>query len=525
MNIQPMMSTSQSISIINGHMTREVTMTYSYILQPKQKGKLTIEPARINVEGQTLETKAIDIIVGDAVKTPENPNDPHYLAEQNVHLVAHISNRRPYVGEAVAVEYRLYTKNVSLGSVSNYEKPKYEGFWSQAIEHDGEWKKGTFKGEAYEYAVLEKALLIPTKAGKLYIDELSLDAVVGIPIRRRNFFGEVVTYVGNRVQSSYASTKQLINVQPLPVNAPEGFNGAVGDFKYSVSLSKGDLKANESSRIKVKVSGTGNLNSFKLPRLVTPPELEVYTPERKENIHTKYNGLQGSLSETYTVVPQYKGKYKIPSTAFVYFNPKDKKYHTINSEELIVNVLEGKELPKQEQVAKQEVVAKGTNFRYIKTSSTFTPIKKSYFMDSVWFYILLLLPLCIIPLVVLINKKYQIRKGDVQGIKLRTANRLSKKYLSEAKKNLGNKILFYESLELALHNYLKAKLQIETSDISSENITEILKEKGVQEQTISHFMEVLKNCDFARYTPITDVEMQSEYEKATEVLTELDKEL
>ena len=37
--------------------------------------------------------------------------------------------------------------------------------------------------------------------------------------------------------------------------------------------------------------------------------------------------------------------------------------------------------------------------------------------------------------------------------------------------------------------------------------------------------QVLKDCDFARYTPTTSVMMKQEFEKAKEVITKIDKYL
>ena len=81
------------------------------------------------------------------------------------------------------------------------------------------------------------------------------------------------------------------------------------------------------------------------------------------------------------------------------------------------------------------------------------------------------------------------------------------------------------ALEKALHNFLKAKLHVETSDISKEKISEILQQKSVDISTINAFLEVLKDCDFARYTPTTSVMMKQEFEKAKEVITKIDKYL
>lgn len=97
--------------------------------------------------------------------------------------------------------------------------------------------------------------------------------------------------------------------------------------------------------------------------------------------------------------------------------------------------------------------------------------------------------------------------------------------MSKAQKQLGKKEAFYEALERALHNYLKAKLGIEIAEISKENITAILKKKNINEITITQFIDVLKASDFARYTPVTNTEMKQEFERAKQVIVELDKQL
>ena len=125
---------------------------------------------------------------------------------------------------------------------------------------------------------------------------------------------------------------------------------------------------------------------------------------------------------------------------------------------------------------------------------------------------MLLLPFLAIPIGVIIGKKRAKRAGDVFGNKIRKADRLARKYLSEAKKQLGNKEHFYIALERALHNFLKAKLHVETSDISQEKIAHLLAEKKVDATTIHNFSEVINQCNFARYTPTTNLQMEAEYE-------------
>ena len=519
-------SQSVSQSWINGKVT--FSQSYSYIIQPKRKGELTIGSASIEIAGKNINSKPIKIIVLDAIEIPKDPNDPNYIAQQNIHLVAEISKSKPFVGEGLYVEYRLYvSENISVYDTSVTEAPQYNGFWNQNIKiNNFPVKMGKYNGEDYRYIVLQKAFLIPTKTGKLQIDPMKMDIVIGVPNGRTDFFGNPIT---QNIRKEFASTKKTISPRALPLKEkPENYTGAVGTFKFNVSLSKNLLKANESSQIQLTVKGKGNLKLFELPKVVTPVELEKYQPERTEKVRVSSSGISGTVSDTYTIVPQYKGKYKIPNISFSYFNPKEEKYHTINTDNLIVEVLEGKELnPVLEinTVQKQTVVSTGKNFRYIQTKSNFKPIDRSEFFKSNLFYALLFIPILTIPIVILIAKRNERRNNDLVGSKSRKAEKLAKKYLSEAQKQLGRKEAFYESLERALHNYLKGKLGIETADISEEKITEILEKRNVDSKTIHEFIVVLKNSDLARYTPITNSEMKEEFERAKQVIVQLDKQL
>jgi hypothetical protein len=518
-------SQSVSQSWVNGKVS--FSQSYTYIIKPKRRGELIISQASIKYRGGTLNSEMMKIIVLKPIASPDNPNDPNYIAQQNIHLVAEISKSRPFVGEGIYVEYRLYvSENVSVYDTSVTEAPQYNGFWNQEIKINGfPVKMGKYNDENYRYIVLQKALLIPTKTGKLAIDPMKMDIVIGVPTGRADFFGNVIT---KNIKKEFASAKKIIRPKSLPLEGkPENFTGAVGKFKFDVSLSKNALKANESSQIKVVVSGKGNLKLFELPTIETPAELEKYQPERKERVRVATDGIIGSVTDVYTVVPQYKGKYKIPNIAFSYFNPDAKKYQTISTEDLFVEVLEGKELITNttSNVQKQTVVSTGKNFRYIQTKSEFTAIDNSDFYRSNLFYLLLLLPLVTIPIGIIIARNNEKRNSDVTGRKQRKAERLAKKYLSEAQKQLGKKEAFYEALERALHNYLKAKLGVEIADISTEKITRTLQQKNIEEATINNFIDVLKSSDFARYTPITDTEMKKEFERAKQVIVQLDKQL
>jgi predicted house-cleaning noncanonical NTP pyrophosphatase (MazG superfamily) len=519
-------SSSVSQSWINGKAS--YSQTYIYILEPKREGEFIIEPATIEYDNEIVKSNAIKLTVSKAVEIPKDPNNPDYVAQQNIHLVAEVSNLNPYVGEGIYVVYKLFvSQNISVNDWRVSESPQYNGFWNQDIEvTDINVQNGKYNGEDYRFLVLKRAVLIPQRSGELIIEPMKMDFSVGIPTGRGDFFGNMIT---RNISYATESAIRKVRVKALPEEGkPEGFSGAVGDFMFSVSADKNVLKSNDAAQIKVEVKGSGNLKLFEIPKIVTPAELEAYTPEHKEDVVTSLNGLRGSISDAYTVVPQFKGKYKIPEVSFSYFNPKDEKYYTILAEAVFVEVTDGKELVStggDSASFKKNVVSNGNNFRFIALETNLKPAVKKDFLHSTEFYLLLLLPFLAIPIGILIGKKRAKRAGDIFGNKIRNANRLARKYLSEAKKQLGKKEAFYIALEKALHNFLKAKLQIETSEISKEKISELLQDKGVDDNTIKQFIAVLNDCDFARYTPTTDVMMKNEYEKTVEILTEIDKQL
>jgi hypothetical protein len=518
---------SVSNSWING--VRSFSKTYSYFLAPKGRGTFTISQATINIGGETYKTTPVKIEVTAAVDIPKDPNNPEYIASENIHLVAEVSKTNPYLNEAITVVYKLYVSpNIAVDNWNEIDSPRYNDFWSQNIDTQGQKvQNGTFKGEEYRFLVLRKTVLYPQKTGKLNIEPLSLDIALRVPTNRRDIFGSQLLSRVNKVVSAGNNT---ITVKPLPeAGKPLDFSGAVGSFSFDVSTTKKVLNASESFQLKVAVKGNGNLKLFKLPKLSLPSSLEVYEPEHSENINTSLSGMQGSISDSYTVVPQYKGKYPIPSVSFSYFDVNSETYKRLSSNEMVIDVLAGplNSAGNNSGLAnngKQPITLSNNQFAYIKTKTEFTSVDSSYFFKTKGFWSLILLPFLAIPLAIVIRNKKATRDADVYGNKIRKADRLAKKYLSHAKKSLGKKEAFYIALEKALHNYLKAKLHIETGDLSKENINELLAKKQIENEVILDFNKILESCELARYTPIDIVTMQEDYDKAAKTISLIDKQ-
>ena len=114
---------SVSNSWVNGK--RSYSKTYSYFLSPKKRGDFVIDQATIVIDGQTFKTSPVKITVTAAVDKPKDPNDPEYIASENIHLVAEVSNSNPYLNQAITC--LLYTSDaadeltcVELGGVGGW---------------------------------------------------------------------------------------------------------------------------------------------------------------------------------------------------------------------------------------------------------------------------------------------------------------------------------------------------------------------------------------------------------------------
>lgn len=516
-----------STSILNGKM--EYSKTYSFYLQPKERGKATIGQAEIEIDDKIYKTSPVVVEVTAAVDKPTDGNNMEITAEDNLHLVAEVSNANPYLNQAITVVYKLYVSpRVSVSNWRELDSPKYSDFWSQNIDiQQLRVEEGEYRGEPYRYVVLRKTILYPQKSGELNIEPLTLSVAVDVPSDRRDIFG---SRIYKTVNKTVAADNKKIDVKPLPEGKPANFTGAVGNFDFSVSTSKDELNAGESLQAKIQVKGKGNLKLFDLPELTAPPSLEMYEPERSENVNTNLQGMQGSITENYTIVPTKKGKYPIPALSFSYFDPESGTYKTQSSSEIMINVDRGPLAGNEPSgispgVKKQSIAATGAQFRFIKLDTNLKNLNADDFLGSGGFWAALILPLVVIPLFILFGKKRKERVNDVKGNRIRRADKLARKYLSDAKKNLGDQKEFYLALERSLHNYLKAKLGIQTSEMSKERIEGILREKGVDDTTNSDFIALLSSCEFARYTPASSDTMHHDYEKAVQVISTLDKQL
>jgi len=490
-----------SITIVNGRVNqkREISTQVIYYLSPTKKGTFTIGAASIEYDGTVYKSAPIKITITDPIQMPtypgQQPTNVNY--GEGIHLVAELSTKNPFVNEPVTVVYKLYFEPRStVGNFRNFKAPKYNDFWSQYIDMKQlRAERGKYNGKDYSMVVLRKVILYPLEAGAKTIEPFKIDLDAEVPTGRRDWFGE---YEMRMVEKSLSTGTQTINVKPLPEKGkPSSFTGAVGNFDFKVIPSKTALKAGES-----------------------------YEPSHTENVQTPLTGMVGKVSDKYTIIPQFKGKYTIKPMDFSYYDLASKSYKTITSKQITIDVAEGDAtFVANTPSTNKQAIQKKEVFQFNKLKTEFVSASREDFLGSGLFYSLLLAPLLLIPIVMIAKKQKEAKDADVVGNRVRNNNKLVKKYLSEAKKQMGDKVPFYMAMEKALHNFLKAKLHIETVEMSKDNIIELLQQRNASEETISQFMELMNDCEFARYAPATDIAMTNDFERAVERISELEKQL
>lgn len=215
--------------------------------------------------------------------------------------------------------------------------------------------------------------------------------------------------------------------------------------------------------------------------------------------------------------------------SFTYFDLGSSTYKTITSKPITINVLDGPSVASSGKINPNEVaknkleVAK--SFAYIKQKANLQPMEKKDFLGSGLFYSLVFLPFLAIPFLIVGKRRKEASDNDVAGNRIKRSNALAKKYLGDARKHLGNKEPFYIALEKAMHNFLKAKLHIETSEMSKEKITDLLLSQKANPETVSEFIQLTENCELARYAYSSESAIQNDYDKAVVIISELEKQL
>ena len=518
-NFQIIGGPNQSIktSYVNGE--REFSKTYSYFLKPLKKGKLKINQASIEIDGELYKSLQIEVLITDSVKQPSDSTTQYYN-DDDIELRALISKGSPYLNEPITVVYKLYYKApINISDARETETPKFKDFWSQTIKIPQlKVQREIYKGQNYNVVEWRKVVLYPQKIGDLEITPLSLNLVLDVPTDKRDFFGNVI----------YDQTSQLIStgmrriiVKDLPQQGkPNSFSGAVGKFEFDVILNKNSLRATESFQAELKVKGNGNLKLFDLPDILVPNSMELFEPEREELISTNLSGMSGSVSKFFTVIPRFQGNFPIEEVEFSYFDPETEKYKILKSPRLTIDVYDGPVISNTNINDNSNIITSNDSFRFIKTKGNLTEIKNDIFFQSRFFYVIATTPFVLLLSLLLFTTYKRNRKKSSNEL-IRIQERQINRMIDSAKESIGDKVSFYDKIEKAIMKSLIVKFSIRMESLNKEKIEQIGKEKGLIKEDVILIIKLIENCEKAKYSRSSNSLMNKDLENAKKAISSI----
>lgn len=516
----PSASTQTSYSNYNGKESSSVSVTFTYILLAKEEGTFTIPAAKITAAGKELTSNSVTIKVLPEGQNPQGAqgqrgstrqsNNSVNIGDQDLFVRAILSKSNVYEQEAVLLTYKVYSA-VNLTNLS-YPSPELKGFNIQEVDlpQNKQFELEHYNGRNYNTVVWRQFVLFPQESGELVIPAVDFEAVVAVQSRRsmdpfEMMFNGFSGYVN--VNKDLRSNSLKLNVEKLPEGRPADFSGAVGDFDINSSISSTDLKTNSEFTLKVTVKGAGNMRLMSNPVLELPVEFESYDPVIDNKFRLTANGFQGEKVYEYLITPKANGTYTIPGAKFTYFNTKTKQYQTIESDAFEVKVAKGEETTGVTVgnviVNKEKGKVLASDIRHIKFDNDVPQKSDEFFFTSNLYILLYVIPAALLALFLIVYRKKVAENANVSLVRTKKANKVAVKRLKLAKKLMKeNKVNeFYDEILKAMWGYTSDKLSIPVSQLSKENIANELATRGVSEELIANFKELLNEGEFARYAP------------------------
>ncbi len=541
---------STSMQFINGNMTQSLTL--SYILQPKREGSFKIGSAVVFVNGQKVMSTPISVTVtknstsgtGQSGGKNQNTDEKSNISSKNIYIKVEASKKSLYQGEALVATYKLYS-TVPLINYGINKVPSLNGFWSHDIELPSQLQltNEVYNGVNFQVGVIKKVVLFPQQSGVLVLDPMEGECIARVQVRRNNsnspfdvfndpFFNDPFFGMGGvrNVKFAVKSEPLQIQVKGLPSGPPSSFSGAVGKFEIEGIADLTSIKANDPVTFRLKIKGQGNLKLIDAPVFDLSPDIEKYDPKITDNVVINSNGALGTRTFEYLLIPRHQGSYEIPPIEFAYFDLNQKRYVTLKTNKIVLKVEKGAagSASISSGSGKSDFQLLNREIRFIKTQNVDFKDASGSFVASIYFWILTLIPLLLLPVVFYVRYHQSKVDSDISGYKSKRANSLAKKKLRSAKKmmQVGTEKEFFAEITKVIYGFIGDKLKIPVSDLSRELAVMRLTSSGVSQETINKLMDTLDYCEMSSYArgienrSVTDI-----YSSVESTITSIENEI
>ncbi len=557
------------MSTINGNVKQYIAI--EFILKPRRQGNFTISPATAKADGKTLRSNSLSVEVSnhpsnrssggtlfspfgnsiaDVSPPPLHQFDDYILRKgenlqekikKNLFIKVIVSKTDCYVGEPIEASYKLYTR---LKSESNLVKsPSFNGFSVSELEMPDNFTIGNEKYNGRDYSVytLRKVQLYPLQSGVFELEPIEVEnRITFLKAEYANekegdiFFDMLRDFAGatspreaiEEQKVSLQSKPLSITVKPLPgENEPKEFRGAVGNFNINAIAQKSIMNADEAGNLIVTISGNGNIQMVNAPNVLWPEGVEAFEPKSSENINKAAVPIQGEKMFMYPFTASKPGSYVIPAISFSYFDVAAHAYKTTATKPVTFTV-------KKRNIIRQIITS---SFRKKENAQP----KKLIKIDTQFLILLAAIIVFAISLLLFIRSKR--RKSAASVVDERTKNftetdvlkdegrpGILENPLYEAEQILleNNTNKFYYTINNCLRKYLSVKLKYSENELSKKKINELLDRCNVGISTTLMLTSLLEKIELNLYAPASSAsQMQEVYEKASEVVLLLDKQV
>lgn len=497
-------SQSTNISFVNGQMRKQASVDFVYALAANKLGRLVIPPCKLVYEGREYATQPVEITV---VKAPQGQAQPAPLSpagrarggdvpvEGNLLLLATPSRRSVYVGEPVILDVALYTR-LRLVNGGWAEVPAFDGFWAEKVfDADRfDFRRGTHEGRAYDVARLKTVALSPMSPGELTLKPLVFNAVV---LRSS---GDFFDMFGRQENVRVASKPVTLRVLPLPeAGRPAEFTGGVGRFTLTAALDRATSSGSEPVNLVVRIGGSGNVRLIEKPVLPAVTGLRILDPEVKDDVRAGADGVRGTKTLRYPIIPQADGKYVLAPIRVAYFDPEAKTYRTLSAGPFEFSATGSTRNAPLVEATGLRVL--GSDIRYIKADAAalaVTPLAVPWWPD-----LLYLLGLGLVGgAFAWRGHERRLRSDRGYARKLRSS-RLVRARLRQAERLLKRKDEkgFHAALAQAVMGYVGDRHDIDTQAMTRDQLRAELERLQVPPEAAAEVLAVIEQCDYARFSP------------------------
>jgi|TARA_B110000902_G_scaffold254648_1_gene318949 hypothetical protein len=520
----PFTSSSSQTTIINGKFESKNEYKSTFVLAPKQPGKLVIAAIKVNYNSKEYSTQKIIVNVGKGQKNNSSSSNKN---SSNSKLFAKIScsKTNPYIGENILVNYKIYQSSYHIRNleITDYDLSMSNDFWTELLEpKNKQWKESQeiINGISFRVFTLKKEIISPQKSGKLTIPSFEVSTVVN-----RDFFNRGVPKI-------IKSNSPVLNVKRLPDNSPKSFNGQVGsNYKMNVKVSKNELEVDQALDFEIKISGNGNLKQLKFPNIDFPKDLEKYPEEIKSKIQLTENGVSGRKKLNQLLIPRFHGDYEIPSFDFCYFDVRSKKYITLSHPKTIIKVtksenssnLETTTSGKIKTVDQEDVELMSENIHHIRSKTKLYDFSNPIFGTAFYWSILGSFPLSLIFLILFLNNKDRFLNKEKAHLR-KTIKQVQSGFtgIKQDFSNMNQNDFFKEIYKL-WNIYLLNKYDIKLSELSRDKIKEILTKSNVPTENVEAMDKILNVCEMSQYSPLSNEDAEKTLEDCENLIKNLEK--